>query len=179
MMPKRKPNPHDVDAMLERWRSGAGKNWEAVFRARMGIHERRYQSKASPLDAWTAILLARALSEPAPEWVADYLAACAMMFHNLTITSSQGDSIKPEMVARATGMITKGAGTIFPGADEFDWLAMALSMRDHLAIGDKQKYAKIYVADEFGVSPSTALRAWKRLKTECPELCGTDWNFKK
>ncbi len=104
----------DVEAMLARWRKGAGAEWQDIFRRRMEMHRRSYEGGGNPLDAWSALLLAYALGEPPPAWVMDYLAACATRLHDMTHAALQGDKFEPNDIAHAVGLVTSGPGTAFP-----------------------------------------------------------------
>ena len=160
----------DVDAMLARWRDGAGSDWRAIFRGRLEAHGRAFRKDGTALDAWDAILLARALDETPPPWAMGYLAACAAGIYDLRAESFAGKSIKPAMIGRALGMVTHGAGTAFPRADAWDWLAIAVQIGDAIEAGVKEDFATEYVAKDNGIGKSKARDAWKRLQTECPEL---------
>ncbi len=156
----------DVDAMLALWRDGAGADWRAIFRGRLEAHGRAFRGQENPLDAWDAILLARALGEAPPTWAMDYLATCAAGIYDLRADSIAEKSIKPAMIGRALGMVSRGAGTAFPGADGWDWLAVAGQIRDAIKAGNKETFAIEYVAQANDIGKSKARDAWKRFQTE-------------
>lgn len=160
----------DVDAMLARWRDLAGADWQAIFRGRLEAHGRAFRGQGNPLDAWDAILLARALGEAPPAWAMDYLATCADGFHELRAKSIAGKSINPAKIARALGMVKLGAGTAFPGVNAWKWLAIAVQIREAIKAGDKEYIAIENVAKDNDISQSKARDAWKRFQEECPEL---------
>ena len=160
----------DVDAMLARWRHGAGEDWRAIFRGRLEAHGRAFKKSANPLDCWDAILLARALGETPPHWAMDYLATCAAGIYDLRAESFAGKAVTPARIGRALDMVTKGPGTAFPGAVAFDWLAIAGQVRDAIEAGDQETYAIEAVAKMNSIGKSNARKAWKRLQAECPEL---------
>ena len=160
----------DVDAMLARWRAGAGADWQAIFRGRLEAHGRAFRKDGNPLDAWDAILVARALDEAPPQWAMDYLATCAAGIYGLRAESFAGKSVKPAMIGRALGMVSRGAGTAFPGTEAFEWLAIGTQIRDAIKVGDKEYLAIKAVAEIEDISQSKARDAWKRFQAECPDL---------
>lgn len=160
----------DVDAMLARWRDGAGADWRATFRGRLEAHGRAFKAKGSPLDAWDVILLARALGEAPPQWAMNYLATCAAGIYDLRAESFAGKSIKPAEIGRALGMVSGGAGTVFPGIDAWGWLALGTQVRDALKAGGGLDFVWENVAEANGISKSKVRDAWKRFEAECPEL---------
>ena len=160
----------DVDAMLARWRDMAGADWRAIFRVRLEMHGRFFKAKGDPLDAWDAILWARALGEAPPQWALDYLATCAAGIYNLRAESFAGKIIKPAMISRALGMVSRGAGTAFPGTKSFEWLAIGMQVSNAKKGGNKESLAIRRVAEINGISESKARVAWKRFEAECPEL---------
>ena len=170
-MGSRKINPGDVEEMLALWRKVAGAEWEKSFRQLMEIHRHSYADGGNPLDAWSALLLAHALGEPPPAWVMEYLAICSTRLHGLTHAALQGEKFKPKDIAHAVGLVSMGAGTVFPSENEFVWVALAMQVRDCISNGDKETYAIEAVAKEYGVTKYAARQAWKRLQT-VPELCG-------
>lgn len=160
----------DVDAMLARWRDGAGSDWRAIFRVRLEMHGRAFKAKGNPLDAWDAILWARALGEAPPQWVLDYLATAAAGIYDLRFESSAGKVVTPGEIGRALGMVSTSPGTAFPRPGAWDWLAIAVQVRAAIKAGHQETYAIEYVAESNSVSQSKARDAWKRFQAECPEL---------
>ena len=160
----------DVDAMLARWRAGAGADWQAAFRGRLEAHGRAFRGQENPLDAWAAILLARALDEAPPAWTMDYLATCAAGIYDLRAKSTAGKSIEPAMIGRALGMVSDGRGTAFPRVDAFDWIAIAVQVRDAIKAGINKNSAWDSVATANRISKSKVREAWLRLEAQCPEI---------
>lgn len=156
--------------MLARWRDGAGTDWRAIFRGRLDAHGRAFRGQGNPLDAWDALLLAHALDETPPQWAMDYLATCATRIYGLRAESFAGKSIKPAMIGQALGMVSKGRGTAFPGVDAFDWIAIAVQVRDVIKAGDKEYFAIEAVAKNNEISKSKAREDWKRFQTACFDL---------
>ena len=102
----------DVDAILARWRDGAGADWRATFRGRLEAHERAFEKEGNPLDAWDAVLLARALGEAPPQWAMDYLATCAAGFYDLR--AGQVDFLPHtvnQTIQTGWGIFSEGQGT--------------------------------------------------------------------
>ena len=160
----------DVDAMLARWRDGAGADWRAIFRVRLEMHGRAFKAKGNPLDAWDAVLLARTLGEAPPQWALDYLATAAAGIYDLRAESFAGKVVTPGEIGRALGMVSGGAGTAFPGVDAWGWLALGMQVRDALKAGGGPDFVWENVAEANGISKSKVRDAWKRFETECPEL---------
>ena len=160
--------------MLERWRQLAGDNWQTVMRERLDIHRRSYEGDR-PADAWAAFLVSRMLGETPPDWVMEYLATCAGEIYSLETASIAGEIITPNRIAGALGMVTKGPGTAFTDQKEWDWLGMALDVRELIRAGDKDTYAIAAVSADYkklgykNASPSTVRKAWKRYQATCPE----------
>ncbi len=155
-----------VDAMLARWRADEGADWQTTFWSLLEAHGGAFRRDGNPLDAWDAILLARALGEALPQWAMDYLATCAAGIHDLRVESRAGKSIKPAMIARALGMVSRGRGTVFPGAHESDWLDIGLQIHTAIEAGDKETFAIEYVAQANDIGKSKARDAWKRFQTD-------------
>ncbi len=155
-----------VDAMLERWCADEEADWRATSFSLPEARGGAFRRDGNPLDAWDAILLARAHGEALPQWVMDYLATCAAGIHDLRVESRAGKSIKPAMIARALGMVSRGRGTVFPGADESDWLAIGLQIHTAIEAGNKETYAIEYVAQANDIGKSKARDAWKRFQTD-------------
>ena len=160
----------DVDAMLVRWRDSAGADWQAIFRNRLEAHGRAFGKESNPLDAWDALLLARALGEAPPQWTMDYLARCAAGIYDLRAESFAGKVVKPAEIGRALDMVSTGAGTKFPGSNEFDWIAIAMQVRAARKAGHKKNSAWERVATANHISKSKVREAWLRLEAECPEI---------
>ncbi len=169
-MARDKIPPVDVDAMLTRWRQMAGADWEAIFRKRLDVHGRHFEAEGDPLDAWDALLLARALDEPPPQWALDYFARSAARILDLRAESMQGKTVKPAMIGRALGMVSDGARTAFPVPGAFDWLAVAVQIRDAIGVGTKEYLAIENAAKDNDISKSKARNAWKCFQATCPEL---------
>ncbi len=134
-MDSRKINSGDVEAMLARWRKGAGAEWRQIFQFRMEVHGQTYAADGNPREAWNALLLAYALGEPTPAWAMEYFAVCATGLHEMAHAASRGEKFEPKDSAHAVGMVSKGRGTVFPGEDEFDWLALAWAVRERIKRG--------------------------------------------
>ena len=158
--------------MSFQWRQAAGPGWKKTFRQRIELHRQLYEGGGNPLQAWSALLYARALGEQPPAWVMEYLAGCAAAFHNLQHASSEGKKIKPNDIAHAVGMVSKGAGTVFPNQDDFDGIMMAVQVQDCIDNGLQQAYTIANVAEDWGITKSTVRRAWKRTQARYPELFG-------
>ena len=159
----------DVDAMLARWRDSAGADWQAAFRGRLEAHGRAFREHGNPLDAWTAILLARALGEAPPQWTLDYLAMSATNIYDLQFESMAGNVIKPAEIAWALDMVTHGPGTAFLAPKAFDWIAIGMQVRNAMKAGVEKTSALVQVADANDISQSKALTDWKRFEAEYPE----------
>ncbi len=157
-------------AMLARWCADKEADWWATSFSLPEARGGAFRRDGSPLDAWDAILLARAHGEALPQWVMDYLATCAAGIHDLRVESRAGKSIKPAMIARALGMVSRGRGTVFPGAHESDWFLIGLDIQIAIEAGNKETFAIEYVAQANGIGKSKARNAWKRLQTDCHEF---------
>ncbi len=169
-MARGKMPPVDVDAMLARWREMAGADWEAIFRKRIDALGRHFEAEGDPLDAWETVLWARALGEAPPQWALDYFAVSAARIYDLRAESMQGKTVKPAMIGRALGMVSGGARTAFPAPGDFDWLAVAVEIRDAIGAGMKEYLAIRSAAKVYAISESKARNAWKRFQATCPEL---------
>ena len=155
-----------VDAMLARWCADEEADWRATSFSLPEARGGAFRRDGNPLDAWDAILLARAHGEALPQWVMDYLATCAAGIHDLRVESRAGKSIKPAMIARALGMVSRGRGTVFPGADESDWFDIGLQIHTEIEAGNKETFAIEYVAQANDIGKSKARDAWKRFQTD-------------
>ena len=157
--------------MLALWREKAGADWKTTFRQRLETHGRHFEAEGNPLDAWDALLLARALGEAPPQWALDYLAISAAGIFALRADSMmKGKKVKPAMIGRALGMVSRGAGKAFPGQNHFEWVAIAVQIREAIKAGRQETYAIGGVAEDNGISESTARAAWKRFQASCPDL---------
>ncbi len=153
-------------AMLARWCADEEADWQATSFSLPEARGGAFRRDGNPLDAWDAILLARARGDTLPQWVMDYLATCAAGIHDLRVESRAGKATKPAMIARALGMVSRGPGTVFPDAHEWDWLAIGLQIYDAIEAGDKETFAIEYVAQANGIGKSKARDAWKRFQTD-------------
>lgn len=169
-MAKSKMPPVDVDALLARWREKAGADWKAVIRKRLELHGRLFEVGGDPLEAWEALLWARALGEAPPQWALDYFAISAARILDLRAESMQGKTVKPAMIGRALGMVSDGARTAFPAPGAFDWLAIAGQIRSAIGAGMKEYLAIEAVANYNEISKSKARDAWKRFQSTCSAL---------
>lgn len=156
--------------MLTRWREMAGADWEASFRKRLDALGRHFEAEGDPLNAWEALLWARALGEAPPQWALDYLAISAARIYDLRAESMQSETVKPAMIGRALGLVSDGAGTVFPAPGEWDWLAVAVQIRSAIGAGMKEYLAIENVAKVHAISESKARNAWKHFQATCSEL---------
>ena len=162
--------PVDVDALLARWREKAGADWKTIFRKRLDLLGRLFEVGGDPLNAWEALLFARALGEAPPQWALDYFAICAARILDLRAESMQGKTVKPAMIGRALGMVSDGAGTAFPAPGAFDWLAVGGQIRGAIKAGMKEYLAIESVAKVNAISEKKARDAWKRFQATSPKL---------
>ena len=74
------------------------------------------------------------------------------------------------MIGRAIGLVSDGARTAFPAPGDWDWLAVAVEIRDAIGGGMKEYLAIENAAKVYDISKSKARNAWKRFQDTRPEL---------
>ena len=136
----------DIESLRDRLRALAGSNWRAIYKRRLEIHKKRYQAHGNPLDAWEAILWSYVIDEPPPPWCMDYFVGGAVGLQRLADESRDGQTPNPADIPSTLDFVSKGAGTAFPKLGEWNWLALAMNVREAIVSGDKK-----YIAIENGV----------------------------
>jgi hypothetical protein len=135
------------------------------------LHELKadFSREGNPVYAWEAVAIARRYGIAPPEWAQDFLADAADRIIEIRDEVASGTSVQreSERVGRALGfgLDGPGRGGWFKHATMLERdRTIYLAVGDELEAGTKLDFAYDEVAKALGVSRSTIVRAWLRIK---------------
>lgn len=130
---------------------------------------RAYQRTKNPINAWRAFAECRHAGIPVPEWILEYFERSAIRIHRLSTINEKKPLPRNVIAALAECLEFKkpgksGRGNVIKDFQNSKLLRVACMFHWYLKEDPgrvKESVACAYAARYFGVSKSTANRAWK------------------